>query len=487
MKSQSFALKFKAALRCGVPLVYLRTWDQPAAVDLIAGSFPRRPIWTWDCARGIRPANNAAVGWPDGDPSLYQDAMAALEVAASMPAKGILLLIGGDRVAAEFRPATAMLMLRDAYKRTGRVLVCLGSHHAPAAELGSDGYVIEDPMPDEGRRREIAVATARGANIELTPELVDACASYTRGLSEYGCEQTVALACTPGGLDVDVLRENWIEAVNSVPGLTVMRELPGAEGVAGLAEILAYLVALRNGRDPPQAIVFCDEIEKHIAGAGGDTSGTSQSILGAKLSHMEDTKAAGILAIGPPGCGKTLVAQVAGSILGIPTIALDLGALKGSLVGETEEKTRRAFAALRALAGRQFWISTCNGLGAMPPELLRRYTDGVWFFDLPTAEERAAIWKVHMTAFGLVDETPWKHDQDWTGADIRNVCRQAWRTKRTIAQVSERYVPSSRAAKATIESLRRMANGTFFSASMPGAYRLPDPNQTARRFSSEDE
>ena len=56
--------------------------------------------------------------------------------------------------------------------------------------------------------------------------------------------------------------------------------------------------------------------------------------------HLPKPKA--LLLVGIPGTGKSLSCKAAASILGWPLIRLDISALKGSLVGESEQKIRQA-------------------------------------------------------------------------------------------------------------------------------------------------
>jgi len=195
------------------------------------------------------------------------------------------------------------------------------------------------------------------------------------------------------------------------------------------------------------------------------------------LTEMEDTKAEGSIFLGPPGTGKSLAAQAAGAILGVPTIAVNPSNMKGSLVGETERNASRAFQVLRGLAGRAYWIATCNGIASLPPELLRRFTTGIWFFDLPTQDELTAIWAVHLKSKGFKLAERWKQDEGYTGADVRNVVRAAWNAQVSIQEIAKDHVPSSRASSDMAARLRSQAVGAYKSAQYPGAYRLPTGDQ----------
>jgi hypothetical protein len=143
-------------------------------------------------------------------------------------------------------------------------------------------------------------------------------------------------------------------------------------------------------------------------------------------------KACGALLLSPPGCGKSAYCRALGQEVGRPVLALDVGALYGSLVGESERNIRQALqiadamapsilfcdelekglsgvggtgdsgvstrmfgTVLTWLADHQsdvFFIGTANDIRRLPPEFTRaERLDGVFFIDLPSAEQRRAI------------------------------------------------------------------------------------------------
>src|SRR5829696_4154135 len=141
----------------------------------------------------------------------------------------------------------------------------------------------------------------------------------------------------------------------------------------------------------------------------------------------------------------------------------DLSAMQSSLVGGSGERLRAALQVVDAIAqGKSLWIATCNSITSLPPELRRRFTLGTFFFDLPSVEEREAIWKIYLAKWGLDGERP--NDEGWTGAEIRECCRKAWRLNLSLKESAEYIVPVSRSAADQIEALRRQASGRFLSA-----------------------
>ena len=182
----------------------------------------------------------------------------------------------------------------------------------------------------------------------------------------------------------------------------------------------------------------------------------------------------GCCVVGIQGCGKSLSAKVVANLFGLPLYRWDVGKIFGQYVGESEERTRAVLKLAKAISpavilvdeaekmfsgakgGSEasggvparvlgevlyfmeeentegaFFYFTCNDIESLPPELIRAgRLDDIWFVDLPTQEERAEIFQIHiaktgrnlanydMQALAILTE-------DFTGADIANIVRKA--------------------------------------------------------------
>ena len=247
-------------------------------------------------------------------------------------------------------------------------------------------------------------------------------------------------------------------------------------------------------------------------------------VLGPNPKRIGNPK--GVLALGPPGTGKTAFSEALGNAVGLPTVILDLGALKGSLVGQSEERTRQAIATINAmgrcivfldeaeksLAGsggngnldsgvqagmfgtlltwlsdpnrQAFVIATSNDIRGIPAAFSRsgRF-DGVFCWDLPAREQKDAIWSLYVKRYGLDADQEKPADKDWTGADIESCCQKANSLGISLMDASMYVVPVAIRAAQDIENLRSYCDGTTISADYPGLYRR-NPEQAKQATAS---
>ena len=185
----------------------------------------------------------------------------------------------------------------------------------------------------------------------------------------------------------------------------------------------------------------------------------------------------GVVLVGVPGTGKSLVAKATCAMLGLPGYILDVGALFGSLVGESEQRirdtlkqidaqqgcvlvideadkalgnaanasgdsgvTKRLFGTLLTWLAENksgtFCIMTLNRTTGMPPELLRagRF-DAVFYTDLPTEAERRQIMEIHLRRRNVDTATLSLQPEDWdalcekskgyVGSELEEAVREA--------------------------------------------------------------
>lgn len=118
-----------------------------------------------------------------------------------------------------------------------------------------------------------------------------------------------------------------------------------------------------------------------------------------------------------------------------------------------------------------FFIGTCNDASQLPAPFARAERfDGVFFVDLPAADQRATIWDIYLEHFGLDKGQAKPDDSNWTGAEIKSCCRLAALLEVPLVESAQNVVPVSVTSAEQIEHLRNWAEGRCLSADNKGIY-----------------
>jgi hypothetical protein len=373
-------------------------------------------------------------------------------------------------------------------KQQRTFLVVLAPVVQVPVELEKLFVVLEHALPDRAQLQEIA----RGVTAENPEELpqgeelqhvLDAAA----GLTRYEAEGSFALSLTRhDALRPDSIWEMKAQALKKNNLRTLHRGGERFDALGGLANLKDFCRrALRTGRS---------------------------------------VKPRGVLLLGVAGSGKSAFAKALGNETGRPTLLLDVGALMGSLVGQSEANLRQALKVADAMApcvlfvdelekalsgvgssgdsgiatrrfgnmltwlsdhtSDAFFVGTSNDISKLPPEFARAERfDGIFFLDLPTAQEKDVIWAQYRCQYGIPESQARPDDTSWTGAEIKSCCRLAALLDVTLTQAAHHVVPVAVTAAEQVERLRAWASGRCLSASAPGVYRRegdPAPKSSRR-------
>lgn len=135
-----------------------------------------------------------------------------------------------------------------------------------------------------------------------------------------------------------------------------------------------------------------------------------------------------------------------------------------------------------------FVVCTANDVSRLPPEFSRSERfDGVFFLDLPSAEQREAIWQQYTRHYELEAQQRRPEDAQWTGAEIKSCCRLAALLDVPLVVAAQNVVPVAVTAAESVERLRTWAGGRCLDAERPGIYqRLATKGSARRRISRTD-
>lgn len=442
----------------------------------------------WDVDQGLRvPGQSPSDDEPSGG-----DPLAAIRSFGSMsdPSQPSLLVLTNFHrflQSAEIVQALARQISQGKQQRT--FMVVLAPVVQIPIELEKLFVVVEHELPTREQLAEIArgIATEPG---ELPDEpKLDAVLDAATGLTRYEAESAFSLSLVrEGRLTAETMWEQKSQMLAKSGLLHLYRGGDDFSTLGGLASLKA----------------FC-----------------KRALLSSSHANPK-RKARGVLLLGVPGTGKSQFCKALGSEVGRPVVTLDVGSLMGSLVGQTEERTRQALGIIDAMspcvamidevekafagaqgqgdsgvAARMFgtflsWLSdhesdvfvvlTANCASKLPPEFSRSERfDAVFFLDLPNREEKDAIWEIYITYFELDASQRRPDDTDWTGAEIRSCCRLAALLDMPLLQAAQNIVPVAVTAAESVERLRTWASGRCLSANQPGVYQRDAGNSKSRR------
>ena len=475
----TLAERLSEYVRAAFSGIWVQSHEHDEAVHEIA-QVCRTNNWTlatWDVDRGLTTNFNnvEAAAFSASDPL---SAVKALPALATPDGTSILVLRNYHRYlgSAEIVQALDTAIAKGKQDRT--FVVILSPVVQIPVELERHFVVVEHELP--GRDQIEAIARSIATEPGDLPEgdhlgtILDAAAGLTRAEAE-------------NAFSLSLVRHGRV-----VP--ETLWELK-----TGMLKKSGLLTLYRGGE------VFAD------LGGLDALKGFTRKALGSRKGT--EVRAKGVLLLGVPGTGKSAFAKALGNETGRPTLVLDVGSLMGSLVGQTEERTRQALKIVdamapcvlfideieKALAGVQssgqtdsgvsarmfgtmlswlsdhesdvFVVATSNDISKLPPEFSRAERwDGTFFLDLLGQYEKEMIWRMYAAKFGLAADQPHPNDRDWTGAEIRSCCRLAALLNVPLVEAALNVVPVAVTASESVEKLRSWASGRCLSANQPGIY-----------------
>jgi hypothetical protein len=459
--------------------IWIESHEHQDALVAIA-QLCRQENWqlaTWDISSGLTVSGTSSES--GGTDPLA--AIKALPTLATADGTAILVLQNFHRFlsSAEIVQAVARQIIEGKQNRT--ILVILAPVVQLPLELEKLFVVLEHELPDREQLAEIARGIATEASEIPEGNAFEKVIDAAAGLTRLEAENAFSLSMVrQSRLIPDTVWELKTQTLKKSGSLELHRGQDDFSTLGGLASLKA----------------FC-----------------KRSLLQPSRGDWR-RRPRGVLLLSPPGCGKSQFCKALGNEVGRPVLILDVGSLMGSLVGQSEERTRQALKIIDAMAPcvlmidevekafsgvngsgdsgvstRMFgtflsWLNdhesdvfvvcTANDVSRLPPEFGRSERfDGIFFLDLPGKEEKETIWNIYLSLFEIDREQRRPDDANWTGAEIKACCRLASLLDLPLIQAAQNVVPIAVTASESVERLRSWADGRCLSANEPGVYRRP--------------
>jgi SpoVK/Ycf46/Vps4 family AAA+-type ATPase len=281
-------------------------------------------------------------------------------------------------------------------------------------ELEKDVIVLDFPLPDlaelgEVLAQQLEQTRTRRTSVEVREKLLKAALGLTKDEAEKVYRKAFVKAGKLTEEEVDVILSEKKQLIRRNGILEYIEEDETLQSVGGLEELKHWLTQRSDA--------FTERAREY---------------------GLPQPK--GMLILGVPGCGKSLIAKTTARLWGLPLLRLDMGRVyDGSMVGRSEANLRNALKTAesispailfideldKAFAGGAgsgdsdggtssrifgsfltwmqektspvFVMATANRVERLPGEFLRKGRfDEIFFVDLPNPEERQDIFKIHL-------------------------------------------------------------------------------------------
>jgi hypothetical protein len=501
-RSTKVAEDVAALLRSRAPLVWVITQEEARVEGYLARAAKSAGYqpYAWDCAAGVTDllSGQAQEDLGGTDPGAVLSAIEArVETVAG---RGCFIfrdlpiwLDGGIQTATTVRQIKNLARrLPQVASRASQVIIVVTNNPVVPNDL-KGAAVINWPLPDRqeiGRVLDESLAVlseeqraqaepkngtreeAIQAAIGLTGDQAAAC--YAKSLVQFKCIEPQAVANEKKQVIAAEGTITWYDPIEN-----------GLDAVGGLEHLKAWL-------------------EKR------------KSAFGAKAREYGLPAPRGAFIVGVPGCGKSLLCKAVATRWRVPLLKIDLGALKGSLVGESERKIRKAFEVVDAVGrcvvwfdevekalegatqggadggvsadalgtiltwmqerkGESFVVATANRPDKLPPEFYRKGRfDDTWWVDLPNRDERVAILKTALKSKKR-DAIPFDYEvisersETFTGAEVAELVTSALFdgfedggreiTTQDLLNAAESTYPLAKTAAEQIAAIRAWSQG----------------------------
>lgn len=517
---QIAANRLARCIRASYPIVAIISHEEGrvlSAIEAVADKI-RRQTYSWTFTAGLEPA------WPTAGVNAIADTndpAAALAYLAGYPTdEAPTLFVFRDLhayVQGDHPDPLILRYLRDIANRfegCPHTLILLSPQFTIPADLEKSVALIDWPLP--GPEELAGILDQAEADL---PERI------------------------PVSLNGD--RQLVVQAMQGLTAFEARSALASAIIAAGALsdEVIPHIVAEKKQVVRKSGLLEFFETDVSMSQVGGLPhlkcyAEIKRSTFSAEARQFGVEPARGVLLLGLPGVGKSLTAKaIAGGKL--PLLRMDVGALMGSLVGQSEANARAAFKVAEAVApcvvwldeiekalggagGEHdggtslrvlgsiltfmqettapiYWVATANDVRALRPELVNRFDD-VFFVDLPDQADREEILAIHLAKRG---RQPQEYDLPavsaacwgFVGREIERVVKSALEnafyngehlaTAHLLAAAAQ-VVPISQTMDAQIKDLRAWAETRARRAGAPIEKRPAIAAVARPRFSDLD-
>lgn len=439
-------------LDAGFPILYINTFEEANAEEIIKQVADRRTIATWSKARGYGEFSTKSDEWTvPTSKEMFENLNSVLnsKVSNIRDMNRSIFVIKDAHIELEDNDTIAAIK-EIAVKISSGIDSCvifISPVVKVPVELEKYITILEMDYLGYNEICKIIKGFSEENGITLTDKLLEDMAIAFKGLSEFEIENILALAVADDGSlsrkDLGLIFEQKKQMILKSGILEMIPLKESIDDIGGLENLKTWL------KRKAKVITNMNSAEK----------------FGVDMPK-------GVLIAGVPGCGKSLCAKAAAKLFEVPLLRLDMGKLMGKYLGESEANLRKAINLAEAISPCVLWVdelekafagiggdgghevttrlfgsfltwmqektsgafvvATANDITKLPPELLRKGRfDEIFYVGLPKDDERSTIFKIHIGKRRKDDLNNIKVEElvaktkGYSGADIEGVVREA--------------------------------------------------------------
>lgn len=449
--------KMSLYMDAGFPIIYIETFEEDKVKQTVEAASGNREILEWNI-RGLFYSKTAEK----------REGMSLIEALNNFANKDAM---GNEKFARRFSLERRILLIRDAYELLN------------VPEVGAQLKFLSEEIVSGNLSDTNIVIVSSQLNV---PKILEHYITIlpVDNMTVADIEQVIRDFCEAQGIEVpmeDFLHE-LVFAFKGLPEFEIINILSLAlanDGVIDKSD-LALIHEQKKQVVQKSGIMEMVQVKENMSDIGGLENLKKWLISKAKVFKNIDKAAKfgvdlpkGVLIAGLPGCGKSLNAKAAASLLGVPLLRMDMGRLMGKYVGESESNMRHAIQLAEAISpcvlwidelekafagisgggggnevttrlfgtfltwmqekeGMAFVVATANNISHLPPELLRKGRfDEIFYVGLPTPMEREKIFQIHIKKRRKQDldnidiQQLVTKTEGYSGADIEGVVKEA--------------------------------------------------------------
>ena len=401
-------------IKAQYPLIYLLTPEEERAeqaIETIAQQdTPQRRLFVWTLTHGTVEAGQQSRGnthHSTVSPQMALQAALRERDPAIYIFKDLHPFLDSPEVVRWLRDATL------SFKGSHKTIILMSPVQQIPVELEKEIVVLDFPLPTMAEVGEVLSdhlgSSLREISTDGREKLVKAALGLTRDETEKVYRKATVTAGSLTEKDVEIVLSEKKQLIRRNGILEYIEVDETIDSVGGLEELKRWLKQRSNA--------FSERAREY---------------------GLPQPK--GMLILGIPGCGKSLIAKTTSRLWGLPLLRLDMGRVyDGSMVGRSEANLRNALKTAesispavlfidemdKAFAGGTgsadsdggtssrifgsfltwmqeknspvFVLATANRVERLPGEFLRKGRfDEIFFVDLPNQQERQQIFEIHL-------------------------------------------------------------------------------------------